>query len=87
MQGGWFAAARCGALVLALVAGEAACAKSFILVAGRRDPRIYAHPDQLDLERDNSQSLVFAPGVHHCVGHLLAKMQLTEFFGALVRRF
>jgi pimeloyl-[acyl-carrier protein] synthase len=55
--------------------------------AGNRDPRIYAHPDRLDLERDNSQSLVFAPGVHHCVGHLLAKMQLTEFFGALVRRF
>jgi pimeloyl-[acyl-carrier protein] synthase len=55
--------------------------------AGNRDPRVYAHPDRLDLERDNSQSLVFAPGVHHCVGHLLAKMQLTEFFGALVRRF
>jgi len=55
--------------------------------AGNRDPRVYAHADRLDLERDNSQSLVFAPGVHHCVGHLLAKMQLTEFFGALVRRF
>jgi pimeloyl-[acyl-carrier protein] synthase len=55
--------------------------------AGNRDPRVYAHPDRLDLERDNSQSLVFAPGVHHCVGHLLAKMQLTEFFSALVRRF
>src|SRR6202166_3483649 len=55
--------------------------------AGNRDPRVYSHPDRLDLERDNSQSLFFAPGVHHCVGHLLAKMQLTEFFGALVRRF
>jgi pimeloyl-[acyl-carrier protein] synthase len=55
--------------------------------AGNRDPRVYAHPDRLDMERDNSQSLVFAPGLHHCVGHLLAKMQLTEFFTALVRRF
>jgi cytochrome P450 len=55
--------------------------------AGNRDPRVYAHADQLDLERDNSQSLVFAPGLHHCVGHLLAKMQLTEFFTALVARF
>jgi len=55
--------------------------------AGNRDPRVYAHPDQLDMERDNSQSLVFGPGLHHCVGHLLAKMQLTEFFSALVRRF
>jgi len=55
--------------------------------AGNRDPRVYSHPDQLDLDRDNSQSLVFGPGLHHCVGHLLAKMQLTEFFGALVQRF
>jgi pimeloyl-[acyl-carrier protein] synthase len=55
--------------------------------AGNRDPRVYAHADRLDLDRDNSQSLVFAPGLHHCVGHLLAKMQLTEFFGALVQRF
>jgi pimeloyl-[acyl-carrier protein] synthase len=55
--------------------------------AGNRDPRVYAHADRLDMDRDNSQSLVFAPGLHHCVGHLLAKMQLTEFFSALVRRF
>jgi cytochrome P450 len=55
--------------------------------AGNRDPRVYAHPDRLDLDRDNSQSLVFGPGLHHCVGHLLAKMQLTEFFGALVQRY
>lgn len=32
-------------------------------------------------------SQVFAPGVHHCIGHLLAKMQLCEFFSALVQRF
>jgi len=55
--------------------------------AGNRDPRVYAHAERLDLDRDNSQSLVFGPGLHHCVGHLLAKMQLTEFFGALVQRF
>lgn len=55
--------------------------------SGNRDPSIYAHADQLDFDRDNSQSLVFGPGLHHCVGHLLAKMQLTEFFGALVQRF
>ena len=55
--------------------------------AGNRDPRVFAHPEQLDLDRDNSQSLVFGPGLHHCVGHLLAKMQLPEFFGALLQRF
>jgi cytochrome P450 PksS len=30
---------------------------------------------------------VFAPGLHFCIGHLLAKMQLGEFFLALTQRF
>jgi cytochrome P450 len=55
--------------------------------AGNRDPRAYDHPDRLDFARDNNHSLVFGPGLHHCIGHLLAKMQLTEFFAALVQRF
>jgi cytochrome P450 PksS len=33
------------------------------------------------------RSMVFAPGLHHCIGHMLAKMQVTEFFGALTQRF
>ena len=31
--------------------------------------------------------MTFAPGAHHCIGHLLAKMQLGEFFPEFVRRF
>jgi cytochrome P450 len=58
-----------------------------MLAGGNRDPRKYDNPDQLDLQRNNDESLVFAPGVHHCIGHLLAKQQLTEFFSALVREF
>ena len=30
---------------------------------------------------------VFGPGIHHCIGHLLAKMQLSEFFPAFFSRF
>jgi pimeloyl-[acyl-carrier protein] synthase len=37
--------------------------------------------------RNNERSLVFAPGLHHCIGHMLAKMQVTEFFAELTRRF
>jgi cytochrome P450 len=55
--------------------------------AGNRDPRVYSHPTELYFGHDNTRDLTFAPGLHHCVGHLLAKMQLTEFFGALVQRF
>jgi pimeloyl-[acyl-carrier protein] synthase len=59
-----------------------------LLIAGaNRDPRVFKDPEKLDFSRDNSASQVFAPGIHHCIGHLLAKMQLIEFFTALVERF
>lgn len=58
-----------------------------MLAAGNRDPRKYSNPGDIDLQRDNDESLVFAPGVHHCIGHLLAKQQLTEFFSVLVTEF
>jgi cytochrome P450 len=52
-----------------------------------RDPKIYPNPDQLDFTRAQDRNMMFAPGAHHCIGHLLAKMQLAEFFPELVRRF
>ncbi|MET0985511.1 MAG: cytochrome P450 [Steroidobacteraceae bacterium] len=57
------------------------------LAAGNRDPHAFADPERMDPARNNEQSLVFAPGLHHCIGHLLAKMQVTEFFTALVTHF
>lgn len=64
-----------GQLVMLMVAG------------GNRDPKVYAHPEALDFDRLNDQAMTFGPGLHHCIGHLLAKLQLSEFFGALVQRF
>lgn len=58
-----------------------------MLAAGNRDPRVFPDPEKLDFERRNDRSLTFAPGAHHCIGHLVAKLQLTEFFGELVKRF
>ena len=57
------------------------------IIGANRDPSHFTNPEALDFARDNSDSQVFAPGIHHCIGHLLAKMQLCEFFGALVNRF
>jgi hypothetical protein len=54
MRGGWFEAARCGVVALALMAAEAAFAKSYILVAGRRDPRIYAIDFEAALRPENN---------------------------------
>ena len=52
-----------------------------------RDPRVFPNPEQLDFTRAQDLNMMFAPGAHHCIGHLLAKMQLGEFFPEFVRRF
>jgi cytochrome P450 len=58
-----------------------------LIAGGNRDPKVFPNPEQLDLARANDQSQTFAPGLHHCIGHLLAKLQLGEFFSALTQRF
>jgi cytochrome P450 len=60
---------------------------AFLMVAaGNRDPKVFADPERLDFTRRNDRSLVFGPGIHHCVGHLLAKLQVSELFNAMVQR-
>ena len=55
--------------------------------AANRDPKVFPDPEKIDFTRPQDQNLIFAGGAHHCIGHLLAKMQLAEFFPELVRRF
>ena len=55
--------------------------------AANRDPRIFDNPNSLDLSRDTTRSLVFGGGIHHCVGHLLAKLELCEATQAIFERF
>jgi cytochrome P450 len=55
--------------------------------AANRDPRLYENPEAIDLARANDRSTIFGSGIHHCIGHLLAKMQLCEFFPEFFRRF
>jgi cytochrome P450 len=49
------------------------------LLAGSRDPVAFPRPDRFDLARGESRSrLPFGWGVHHCLGHALARTQMTE---------
>jgi cytochrome P450 len=57
------------------------------MAAAGRDPSVFSDPDMFDLTRDASKSLVFGGGIHHCVGHVLAKLQLGEFFPAAFAQF
>jgi cytochrome P450 len=60
---------------------------TIMTAAANRDPRVFADPECLDLTRDQSNNVAFGPGTHHCIGHLVAKMQLTEFFPEFLRRY
>jgi pimeloyl-[acyl-carrier protein] synthase len=60
---------------------------TIMTAAANRDPRVFADPERLDLTRDQSSNVAFGPGTHHCIGHLVAKMQLTEFFPEFLRRY
>jgi pimeloyl-[acyl-carrier protein] synthase len=59
-----------------------------LMIAGaNRDPAVFTDPDSLDMTRPQDANITFAPGLHFCIGHYLAKMQLTEFFPSFLARF
>lgn len=61
---------------------------ALIFIAGaNRDPSLFPEPEKIDFSRRQDSNMTFGPGIHHCIGHLLAKMQLGEFFPEMLRRF
>jgi cytochrome P450 len=58
-----------------------------MIAAANRDPRVFPQPEALDLSRSTDGSLVFASGLHYCIGHLLARMQLGRFFPRVLLRY
>lgn len=58
-----------------------------MIVSANRDPKVFADPEVLDLRRPQDKNMTFGPGLHHCIGHFFAKMQLSEFFPEFLRRY
>lgn len=57
------------------------------IVSANRDSAVFAEPDRLNLHRTNATPhLGFGAGPHHCLGAALARMELQEALGALLRR-
>jgi cytochrome P450 len=46
-----------------------------VLGAANRDPRVWADPDELRLDREEQRNLAFGTGIHHCIGAPLARME------------
>lgn len=47
-----------------------------LIMSAGRDPRQFAGPDELDLDRNNGKSVAFGWGVHRCLGLHLARALL-----------
>jgi cytochrome P450 len=58
-----------------------------MIAAANRDPRVFENAENLNFSRINlEKSATFAPGIHHCVGHYLARMELDILYRKLFAR-
>ncbi|OOG47545.1 cytochrome P450 [Polaromonas sp. A23] len=55
--------------------------------AANRDPAQFAHPEQLDLARQENRHLAFGFGIHQCAGLSLARLEGRIAIGRFLQRF
>jgi cytochrome P450 len=59
---------------------------AFIGAAGR-DPAVCYEPDRFEVDRDPIKHLAFARGTHHCLGALLARLEIKIMLEELLSSF
>jgi cytochrome P450 len=59
---------------------------ALVWIAANRDPDIFPHPDEFDLDRERNQHLAFGHGIHKCLGAPLARMELRVALEELLAR-
>lgn len=55
-------------------------------VCANLDPSVTSHPEDFDIKRPPNNHLAFSYGIHHCLGHNLARLELDIAFRTLVNR-
>ena len=53
--------------------------------SANRDEEVFSEPDRLDVGRTDNPHITFGAGIHYCLGAPLARIELVESFGALLR--
>jgi cytochrome P450 len=79
-----FAAADFEFRGLAIRAGEAVTVS---LPAANHDPAGFTDADTFDIHRDTTGHVAFGQGPHQCMGHHLARLELTVVWDRLLTRF
>jgi cytochrome P450 len=64
-------------------AGDKVC---MMLGAAGRDPAVFDHPGQIDLDRPHCRHLTFGAGIHRCIGSNLARLQIRVAIEQIVTR-
>ena len=54
--------------------------------SGNRDEEVFEDPDVFVADRKPNRHLAFGHGAHHCLGHLLAKMEMKYLYEEIFER-
>lgn len=57
------------------------------LAAANRDPRVFAHPNEVDVDRKDVKVMSFGGGRHFCLGNHLARLEAEIALSQLAARF
>lgn len=67
----------------AIKAGESVC---LMYLAGNRDPAAFGDPEAFRVDRSPNRHVGFGYGAHHCLGRILAEMEMEALFREIASR-